>query len=92
MSDAESVAAPVVHRSPNQRLGLVLFTVYFALYATFILITVYDYRLLAKEVFAGINLAVAFGMGLILSAIILAVLYAKLAKPDPDEATEALEI
>lgn len=92
MSDAESLDAPVAHRSPNQRLGLILFSLYFALYAAFIVITVYDYRLLATEVFAGINLAVAFGMGLILAAIVLAVLYAKLAKSDPDEATEAIEI
>ena len=74
--------AHVAHRSPNQKLGLVLFVIYFALYAGFIGLTVYDYRLLAKEVFAGINLAIAYGMLLIISAILLAILYAFLAKDE----------
>ena len=61
----------VAHRSPNQKLGLVLFAIYFALYAGFIGVTVYDYKLLAREVFAGINLAIAYGMLLIIAAIVL---------------------
>jgi uncharacterized membrane protein (DUF485 family) len=80
------------HRSPNQTLGLLLFAVYFLFYAGFIAITVYDYALLGREVFAGVNLAIVYGMGLILLAIVLAVVYAFFAKSDPAEATEASEI
>jgi uncharacterized membrane protein (DUF485 family) len=85
-------AGAIAHRSPNQRLGLVLFFIYFLFYAAFIVLTVYDYRLLAREVAAGINLAVAYGIGLILLAIALAILYAALAKPDAVEPAEAAEI
>ncbi|MBC7782380.1 MAG: DUF485 domain-containing protein [Burkholderiales bacterium] len=80
------------HRSPNQELGMVLFIIYFALYAGFIAITVYDYKLLGKELFGGINLAIGYGMGLIIAAVALAILYAWLAKPDPVEPNEAAEI
>jgi uncharacterized membrane protein (DUF485 family) len=77
MSDA-------THRSPNQKLGLALFAVYFAMYAGFIGITVYDYKLLSREVFAGINFAIAYGMTLIIAAIVLAVIYAFLAKDEAE--------
>jgi uncharacterized membrane protein (DUF485 family) len=68
--------------SPNHRLGLILFAIYFALYAGFIGITVYDYKIMARPVFAGINLAVTYGIGLIVAAIVLAFVYAVLAKHD----------
>jgi uncharacterized membrane protein (DUF485 family) len=73
-------------------MGLILFAVYFLFYAGFIAITVYDYKLLGIEVFAGVNLAIVYGMGLILLAIVLAVIYAFFAKSDPVEPTEAAEI
>jgi uncharacterized membrane protein (DUF485 family) len=78
----------IEHASPNQRLGLVLFAIYFALYAGFIGITVYDYRIMARPVFAGINLAVTYGIGLIVAAIVLAVIYALLARHDDRAAYE----
>ena len=92
MSEPKADDVPIAYNSPNERLGLILFSLYFLLYGSFIAITVYDYKIMAKEVFWGINLAVVYGMALILSAIILAVLYAYMAKPDADEATEAAEI
>lgn len=92
MSDSSLPYAEVAHRSANQSLGLVLFAIYFLFYAGFIAITVYDYTILGKEVFAGVNLAIVYGMGLILLAIVLAVIYAFFAKSDPAEATEAAEI
>jgi len=84
--------ASASHRSPNQSLGLLLFFIYFVFYAGFIALTVYDYKLLGKEVFGGINLAIVYGMGLIIAAVALAILYAVLAKPDPVAPTEAAEI
>jgi uncharacterized membrane protein (DUF485 family) len=74
---------PIDSSSPNRRLGLFLFAIYFALYAGFIVLTVYDYRLLGRQLFGGLNLAIVYGMGLILAAIVLAVLYAFLAKNEP---------
>lgn len=70
------------HVSPNRKLGLILFAIYFAMYAGFIVITVIDYRILARELFGGLNLAIVYGMGLILAAIVLAILYAFLARDE----------
>lgn len=93
MSDVPQEAdVPIAHRSINQRLGLILFAIYFAFYVGFIAITVYDYKILSKEVFGGMNLAIAYGMFLILLAIGLAILYAWMAKSDPEPPTEAAEI
>ncbi len=92
MADATAEDKPIAYKSPNERLGLILFLLYFVLYGSFIIITVYDYTILGREVFAGINLAIVYGMTLIIAAIVLAVLYAFMAKPDVDEATEAAEI
>ena len=64
----------------NARLGLVLFFVYFSMYALFVGLIVYDYRIMARPVLAGVNLAIVYGMGLILSAIVLAVVYAMLCR------------
>ncbi len=93
MSDVPQEAdVPIAHRSINHRLGLILFAIYFVFYVGFIAITVYDYKILAREIFTGMNLAIAYGMFLILLAIGLAILYAWLAKSDPEPPTEAVEI
>lgn len=67
--------------SHNSRLGLVLFFVYLALYAGFIAVTTFRPNLLAKTPFAGVNLAILYGFGLILAALILAAVYMALCKP-----------
>lgn len=92
MSESPLGKKPIQHRSTNQNLGLVLFAVYCLFYFGFIVVTVYDYTLLSTELFAGVNLAIIYGIGLILLAILLAVIYAFLARPDPQEPTEAAEI
>jgi uncharacterized membrane protein (DUF485 family) len=81
----KDLAHDASHRSPNQRLGMWLFIVYFLLYGGFIAVTVYDYKILAREAFAGINLAIVYGMVLIIAAIVLAILYACLAKNEHPE-------
>lgn len=92
MSESPVAEKPLHHRSTNQTLGLALFTVYCLFYVGFIVLTVYDYTLLSRELFAGINLAITYGIGLILLAIVLAIIYAFFAKPDPQAPTEAAEI
>ena len=81
-TDPPSVAHHDAHVSPNVKLGLVLFFAYLALYLGFIAIATFNYELLAKTPFGGVNLAVIYGIGLIVAALILAAIYMALAKKD----------
>jgi len=64
----------------NRKLGLWLFALYLAFYAAFVGIVVYDYTLMGKPVFAGLNLAIVYGMGLIFAAFVLALIYMVMCK------------
>jgi uncharacterized membrane protein (DUF485 family) len=68
----------------NARLGLIFFAIYAAVYAGFIGVCTFDYEAMGKPVFDGINLAIVYGMALILLAIVMAVIYMLLAKNEPE--------
>jgi uncharacterized membrane protein (DUF485 family) len=70
------------HVSPNAKLGLGLFLVYLLFYLGFMGIAAFNYSLFASAPFGGVNLAILYGMGLILLALVLALVYMKLCKPD----------
>jgi len=57
------------------KLGVILFFVYLIVYAGFVAIGVADYKLMGKIVLGEQNLAVVYGMGLILFAIVLGLFY-----------------
>lgn len=59
----------------KSKLGVRLFFIYLICYAGFVILGVFKYELLATTVFAGLNLAVAYGIGLIVFAVILGVIY-----------------
>ena len=59
---------------PNP-LGLALFLIYLTAYAVFIGIAAFKVSLLKTPVVAGVNLAVVYGMSLIVGAFVLALLY-----------------
>jgi uncharacterized membrane protein (DUF485 family) len=59
-------------RSGSHRADLPLFLIYLLLYAGFMGMTAFAPDALAKPVIGGVNLAVAYGMGLILTAMLLA--------------------
>lgn len=59
----------------KSRLGVRLFFVYLICYAGFVILGVFKYELLAKTVFAGLNLAVVYGIGLIAFAVVLGLIY-----------------
>jgi uncharacterized membrane protein (DUF485 family) len=69
----------------NTRFGLVLFGVYLVMYVGFMGLAAFAPGLMARPVLAGINLAVCYGMALIFSAFILAMIYAVLSLPHGDE-------
>ena len=56
-------------------LGIKFFFIYLLFYAGFVAIGVLNYELLAVEVFRGINLAVFYGIGLIVFAVLFGILY-----------------
>ena len=57
------------------KLGIKFFFLYLFFYAGFVAIGVLNYELLAYEVIGGINLAIFYGIGLILFAVLLGILY-----------------
>ena len=67
------------------KLGIQFFFIYLFLYAGFVAIGVLNYELLAYEVFRGLNLAIFYGFGLIVFAVLLGVLYNFLCSRYEDE-------
>jgi uncharacterized membrane protein (DUF485 family) len=57
------------------RLGVYMFIAYALLYAGFVLINTFKPMLMEATVFLGLNLAVVYGFGLIIVALILALIY-----------------
>jgi uncharacterized membrane protein (DUF485 family) len=63
----------------NARNGLILFAIYFALYAGFMALSTFSPNTMALT-FAGVNVAIWYGMGLIFAAFVLAMVYMYLAR------------
>jgi uncharacterized membrane protein (DUF485 family) len=59
----------------NARAGLVLFFVYLAFYAGFMGLAAFAPQAMGRPVLAGVNLAITYGMALILGALVIAALY-----------------
>ena len=56
-------------------LGVKFFFIYLFFYTGFVIIGVVNYELLAFEVSGGLNLALVYGIGLIVFAVFLGILY-----------------
>lgn len=61
--------------SYKQRLGIALCSIYATVYIGFVAISIYDVTLMDILMPFGLNLAVFYGMGLIIFALILAMIY-----------------
>lgn len=59
----------------KQRLGVIMFFIYGAIYAGFVGINVMAPALMEKRVLLGMNLACVYGFGLIVIALVLALIY-----------------
>jgi uncharacterized membrane protein (DUF485 family) len=68
----------------NTRLGLVLFAVYCLLYGGFMGLSTFAPQVMTSQPFGGMNLAIIYGFGLIVAAMLLAVVYLFLAKQADD--------
>jgi uncharacterized membrane protein (DUF485 family) len=66
-------------------LGVWFFFLYLVFYAGFVIIGVLNYELLATEVSLGLNLALFYGIGLIVFAVLLGILYNYLCSKYEDD-------
>lgn len=73
----------------KSKLGVLLFFIYFICYAGFVALGVFNYELLATTVFAGLNLALVYGIGLIVFAVILGIIYNYYCTKYEDKAAES---
>jgi uncharacterized membrane protein (DUF485 family) len=73
------------------KLGIKLFWLYCLVYMGFVGIAVFATETMKKIVFAGTNLAIVYGMGLIVFAIILGLVYNHYCTKKEDEMNDAEE-
>jgi uncharacterized membrane protein (DUF485 family) len=59
----------------NSRIGLLLFAMYLILYGGFVIIAAFSPETMDATPLAGVNLAIWYGFGLIVAAIVLALIY-----------------
>ena len=83
-----------MHKNTS-RLGLCLFAAYVLLYSGFVLLAAFAPKTMEQTPIAGVNLAVWYGFGLIVAALLLAVIYGWASRPGrqqiQDDATGAGE-
>jgi uncharacterized membrane protein (DUF485 family) len=72
----------------NSRIGLVLFGIYLVLYGGFVLLNAFSPETMEKTPMAGVNLAILYGFGLIIAALVLALLYGWICQSGDAEVTE----
>jgi uncharacterized membrane protein (DUF485 family) len=72
-------------RAYNTRLGLWLFAMYLALYAGFVVIAAFRTQWMESRPLGGLNLSVIYGFGLILVAMLLALVYGFLCRNESEE-------
>lgn len=77
-ADSDSTSTAQVQR--NARYGLLLFALYFLLYAGFMAVSTLAPQQLAMPVLLGINLAIVYGFVLIVAALLLALIYMVLCR------------
>lgn len=70
----------------KSKLGVRLFFIYLICYAGFVALGVFNYELLSTTVFSGLNLAVVYGIGLIVFAVIMGIIYNYYCTKYEDEA------
>ena len=64
----------------NARYGAILFLAYLLLYGGFVAINAFNPDVMDTVILAGVNLALVYGLGLILSAVALALVYGWLCR------------
>lgn len=86
---ARSKDDPSEARQFNTRVGLMLFCIYLVLYVGFVLINAFAASVMESTVIAGLNLAIVYGFGLIIAAVVMAFVYGMVCKSEPVEPGKA---
>ena len=73
-------SAPDRNLSRNTRTGLLFFAFYCLIYTTFVFLSAFRSDVMERVVWGGLNVALWYGVGLILGAIGLAILYCWLCR------------
>ncbi len=68
--------------SRNARIGIWLFAVYLVLYGGFVLINTFSPHTMESTPIEGVNLAIIYGFGLIIAALVLALVYGWVCDPE----------
>lgn len=66
----------------NARIGFILFAVYSVFYGSFVLLSAFRPDLMEIKPVAGINLAILYGFGLIVVALLLALVYGAMCQTE----------
>lgn len=61
--------------SSNARTGFILFAIYLVLYGGFVLLNAFSPETMELTPIAGVNLAILYGFGLIIAALVLSLIY-----------------
>lgn len=85
LHEPAAASAPDNASEYKASLGVKLFIVYALFYAGFVAINVLKPILMEKVVFLNLNLAVVYGFGLIIVALILALIYNKMCEIKEEE-------
>ena len=73
--------------SRNAKIGLVLFGIYVVLYGAFVFLNAFAPQTMEATPVAGVNLAILSGFGLIIGALMMAMLYGWLCDSGDDTPT-----
>lgn len=77
--------SPPTARQYNTKLGLILFVVYLLFYLGFVLINAFAADVMETPTLAGLNLAIVYGFGLIVAALVMALIYGAMCRVEPSD-------
>ena len=78
--DQNSASTQTASERRNSGIGLRMTFLYMALYGGFVVLSVFRPGWMGVQTILGLNLAVVYGLGLIIVAVILALIYSQLCR------------
>jgi uncharacterized membrane protein (DUF485 family) len=88
MQNQHPASAPTDLASRNARTGLWLFFLYTTIYAGFVGLAAFSPTTMGQPTPLGPNVAIVYGMGLIVGAVLLALVYMALCRRNAQQATK----
>jgi uncharacterized membrane protein (DUF485 family) len=85
-TDRDGLGTSEVAEPGNARLGLWLFLLYVVLYGGFMGLAAFAPGVMGRTPFGGVNVAILYGLGLIVAAFVLALIYAVMCRTETGSA------